>query len=116
MAKQDANPPSWDDSMSDGCSGVPNYGYGQVCITHDRAYHYGGTLEDKLVADGLFHKGMCDLPGFAGWFARAGFANIRYTGIRATTYNYPPGHEMRDEYSILFEAFNWLGNPEGKNR
>ena len=108
MARQDPNPPPWDDSMADGCSGVVDFGYTWACNRHDRAYHYGGTVEDKLIADGQFYDDMCATPGFWGWLARHGVARERYIGVRWTTYNYPPGHPARSE-SIYVEAWNWIG-------
>ena len=58
----------WDDSMSDGCSALPigpralrrrfnlwlfrkypNTTAG--CLAHDRSYYYGGTMEDRELAD-----------------------------------------------------------------
>ncbi len=108
MAHQTANPPEWDNSMADGCSGVLDLGYEIPCIAHDRAYHYGGTVEDKLIADGKFYDDMCNVGGFWGFMARMGIARERYIGVRWTTYNYPPGHPQRSE-SIYIEAFNWKG-------
>lgn len=109
MAKQDANPPPWDDSMSDGCSGVFNLGYTKPCKNHDRKYHVGGTVEDKLLADDELYDDMCATPGFWGWMARHGMARERYIGVRFFTYNYPPWHPRRRKSDDSIEAFNWLG-------
>tara|TARA_Y100000310_G_scaffold184552_1_gene184692 strand:+ start:2249 stop:2587 length:339 start_codon:yes stop_codon:yes gene_type:complete len=108
MAHQTANPRPWVTSMADGCSGVLDLGYTVPCEKHDRAYHYGGSIEDKLVADGKFYDDMCEVPGFWGWMARRGIARTRYIGVRWTTYNYPPGHPSR-KTDVRIEAFNWLG-------
>jgi hypothetical protein len=108
MAKQDANPPPWDDSMANGCSGVLDLGFTAECNQHDAEYHVGGTVEDKLVADGNFYDNMCNKSGFLGWLARHGLARTRYIGVRWITYNYPPGHPKR-KTDIRVEAFNWLG-------
>ncbi len=109
MAKQNANPGDWDDSMADGCSGVIDFGFTKACNAHDRKYFLGGTVEDKLVADGEFYYAMCRTPGYWGWIARHGMARIRYNGVRFLTYNYPPGHPSRNEDGTCLEAFNWLG-------
>jgi hypothetical protein len=95
--------------MGDGCSGVLDYGYTAACNSHDRCYHYGGSVEDKLVADGQFHTDMCATPGFWGVIARAYMAKRRYIGVRFFTYNYPPGHSMRMNAPGRIEAWNWLG-------
>lgn len=109
MAKQDPNPPMWDDSMSDGCSGVIDLGFKVPCAKHDEKCHYGGSVEDKLIADGEFYSDMCDTPGFWGWVARHGVARIRYNGVRFLTYNYPPNHPARSRATGLVEAWNWEG-------
>lgn len=109
MAKQDANPPPWDNSMADGCTGVLNLWFTKACNKHDERYHAGGTVEDKLFADGEFYSDMCKTPGIGGWLARHGIARERYIGVRWTTYNYPPGHHARSEDESYIEAFNWLG-------
>lgn len=107
MAKQNSKPPEWHDSMSDGCSGVLDFGYYHVCVNHDRLYHCGGSVEDKLVADSLLYKEMCETPGVYGWLARHGWARLRYDGVRRLTYNYPPEHPMRS--GLRVDAWNWLG-------
>ncbi len=61
MASQDSNPPPWDDSMSDGCSGVMDWlpfvgDMRDCCIEHDRRYHFGGTEADKRIADLKFRR------------------------------------------------------------
>ena len=109
MAAQTLNPGPWHDLMSDGCTGVFNLGYKKECINHDRKYHFGGTVEDKLIADGEFYDDMCAVPGFWGWVARRGLARIRYNGVRFLTYNYPPGHHKRKYSDKLVEARNWKG-------
>ncbi len=110
MAAQDRNPPKWVVSMSDGCSGVRDFGFRRACINHDKAYHEGGGVEDKLIADGALYADMCEpkvVGKFWSWMGRHGWARTRYTGVRFTTYNYPPGHPQRS--GIAIEAFNWLG-------
>ena len=108
MAKQDADPPAWEKGMGDGCSGVLDLGFTAACDRHDKKYHYGGNVEDKLIADGEFYDDMVETPGFWGWIARHGVARIRYTGVRFTTYNYPPNHSHRSDGAYI-EAFNWKG-------
>ncbi len=95
--------------MSDGCSGVCDFGFTRACIDHDRKYHYGGGVVDKLRADDEFYSDMCETPGFWGWMARHGMARIRYAGVRNLTYSYPPGHPNRIDTGSRAEAFNWLG-------
>ncbi len=114
MAKQNANPGPWDDSMADGCSGVLDFGFGIPCCRHDLRYYYGGpSPDDKSHADDLFYLEMQDpryVPSrFWRWMARRGMARIRWTGVRFTTYNYPPGHRLRRNQDDSIEAFNWLG-------
>ena len=55
--------------MSDGCSGVCDFGFTRACIDHDRKYHYGGGVVDKLRADDEFYSDMCETHGFWGWMA-----------------------------------------------
>ena len=81
--------------MSDGCSGVLDFWWNAACVKHDEAYHWGGSVEDKLIADGQLHADMCETPGIGGWLARRGWAYIRYAGVRRLTYNYPPDHPSR---------------------
>ncbi len=59
MAKQDPNPPPWDDSMSDGCTGVPDWlpfvgSMVKECRNHDKAFHEGGSEEDFIRANEIF--------------------------------------------------------------
>ena len=95
--------------MGDGCSGVFDYGYKKACDRHDKAYHEGGGIVDKLIADGKFHRDMCATPGFWGWMAREYIADRRYAGVRMLTFNYPPGHPERVDFPGRVEAFNWKG-------
>ena len=113
MARQDPNPPPWTPGSGDGCTGVLDLGYTIPCDNHDRKYAEGGTVEDKLIADGEFYDDMCATKGFWGWAARHGIARVRYVGVRFATYNYPPGHPARRK-DILVEAFNWLGPGPGQ--
>jgi len=106
MAKQNPNPPEWKPSMSDGCSGVFEFGYHDCCVAHDKAYHYGGSAVDKLKADLMFYADMRSVPGIWGWLAGHGWARIRYEGIRILTHNYPPDHPKRSRWRI--ESWNWL--------
>lgn len=108
MADQTTSPLPWDDTMSDGCSGVLDLGFTKACIAHDEKYHYGGDIVAKMVADDEFYQDMVDTSGFWGWVARRGLARERYIGVRTLTYNYPPGHSMRRSFHKV-EAWNWLG-------
>lgn len=113
MAKQNAVPGPWSDSMSDGCSGVLDLGYRISCARHDHRYFVGGDADDKSFADNEFYLDMQDprytKSKFWRFVARNGLARIRWVGIRFATYNYPPGHRLRRENDDSIEAFNWLG-------
>lgn len=109
MAAQDRNPPKWNDAMSDGCSGVWDwFGSHGACVAHDKAYHYGGGVADKLAADDKLYSDLYNLGFPWSW----GYAKLRYDGVRALTYSYPPGHTLR--WGIRVEAFNWLGRPDAE--
>lgn len=105
MAEQTANPGTWSESLSDGCSGVWDwFGSHPVCVKHDHAYFLGGTVEDKLAADDNMYAGLMVLGFPWTW----GYAKLRYDGVRCLTYSYPPGHPMRSSLPKV-EAFNWKG-------
>ena len=60
MAKQDPNPPLWNDNMSDGCSGVVNWlpfvgDMTGCCIRHDELFHYGGGEKEFKSANKAFY-------------------------------------------------------------
>ena len=110
MAKQDPNPPTWNDSMSDGCS-APFFlkpllwRCKKDCLEHDEAYHVGGTWEDKLRADDKLWVGVAKNAIFGEWTA-----NRMYNTIRTFTYNFPPGHPNRSSRNLTkVKAWNWLG-------
>jgi hypothetical protein len=106
VAEQHRNPLPWDDSMSDGCTGVHGWlGTNKHCVTHDRRYASGGSVEDKLRADDTHYSDLRN----ENWYTKYVIAKRRYWGIRMFTYNYPPGHPMRKNYPGRVEAFNWLG-------
>ena len=113
MAKQDANPGKWDDSMADGCSGVLDLGFLIPCRRHDHRYFLGGDEVDKAFGDDKFYLEMQDKRYVPNWFwrtaAKCGMARERWVGIRFLTYNYPPGHRLRRNEDDSIEAFNWLG-------
>ena len=61
MAKQDPNPPPWNPSMGDGCSGVLDWlpGIGDMtycCDKHDKAFYYGGGEAEFQKANDDFRK------------------------------------------------------------
>ena len=113
MAKQNANPPRWDDSMSDGCSGVLDLGYKIVCERHDHRSYLGGDETDKAFTDDKFYLEMQDPRYVKSRFwravARGGLARVRWAGLRFITINYPPGHRLRRLADNSVESFNWLG-------
>ena len=102
MAKQDANPPPWDDSMSDGCTGVPDWlprvgSMVDCCTAHDKAFHWGGDEEDFVRANQEFEdcirRPWCLFCRMVAWWRRRG---VKYFGR---------------------SAFNWKGpgpNPDNK--
>ena len=68
MARQDANPPKWDRSMSDGGTAIPDSlilsgSAADVFEKHDEDYHYGGSLWTKLKADARMAWGLMKKPG-----------------------------------------------------
>ena len=108
MAKQDANPPLWLDSMGDGCSGVPDWlpltgDMTDCCNEHDRAYHYGGTRKDFDKANDEFRK--CIQRKYRCWLCHK--AAILVGKWRKW------GVERFGE-----EHFNWIGPglPENRNK
>lgn len=108
MAEQNATPGPWDDSMSDGCSGVPDkypflVSLKRPCINHDRRYHFGGDRAAKKLADQIFRvetrETIQSLTGWQKWLAAPivyTLAEMRYLGVR-----------VAGRWS-----FNWLGKPE----
>jgi len=110
MAKQLANPPVWNVSMSDGCS-APFFfkwmllGFSKYCHSHDKKYHYGGTWSDKLKADDELYYDIYD----DGFWGRC-MASPVYWHIRAYTYNFPTGHPNRSWRQLTKgKAFNFKG-------
>ena len=80
--------PPWSDAMSDGCS-VPKWlrlmvpmetpGQIAVCRAHDRAYYYGGTEQDRAIADAGFYVGLL-CAGMPVTNADSYFAAVRQFG------------------------------------
>lgn len=61
MAKWQSDPEPWDDSMSDGCTGVlDKYPWSEDaspdCVKHDKACYYGGGVGDFLKANWQLSK------------------------------------------------------------
>jgi hypothetical protein len=91
--------PPWNPATSDGCS-IPALlkpffhitpEQRKACVRHDRAYYYGGTKEDRLIADATLmiewlRAGMTEEQ------AQSGFEAIRLGG----------GPEGRKPYSWAF--------------
>ena len=100
MAYQNANPPLWDDSMGDGCSGVldrlPSVGdISDCCNEHDKAFHYGGDEADWRAANKGFYD--CIHKKRRYWFCYQVSKLVaweRRAGVRA----------------FGRSAFNWLGS------
>ena len=94
MARQDPNPPIWNDMMSDGCTWVLDWlplvgDMTAACRAHDKAYYYGGTEADKLKADQQLKDDIRALGGWMGWLC----ASVRFWGVR----------------KFADDAFNWEG-------
>ncbi len=94
MAQQDPDPPPWDRSMSDGCSGVPDWlpfvgSMVKCCEAHDEAFHYGGGEAEFVTANQAFEdcirRPWCFVCYAVAWWRRRG---VRLFGRN---------------------AFNWLG-------
>lgn len=66
------------DFVYDGCSMFPDGNYGDCCKTHDDAYFFGGTWEQRLVADNELYSCVKN----KGWFHRA-LAPAMWIGVRA---------------------------------
>ena len=94
MAKQNANPPPWDDNMADGCSGVLDWlplvgNMRPACVKHDKAYYFGGTKADKRKADQELKEDIKALSGLFAWLC----AYLRFLAVR----------------KFANSAFNWSG-------
>lgn len=78
----------WSDSMSDGCS-VPTFLRKIIktetleqclaCIAHDRAYYYGGSKKDKLLADLELFANLT-AAGMPVWLASLYYIGVRIGG------------------------------------
>ncbi len=88
--------PPWDDSMSDGCSALPigpramrrrfnTWVFSKWpdasagCLAHDRSYYYGGTMEDRTLADEDLMDDW-EEAGVPGWVRRLAWRFIRSGG------------------------------------
>jgi hypothetical protein len=40
-----------DDFVSDGCTAFPDGDYKDCCVEHDKAYYFGGSKQERKVAD-----------------------------------------------------------------
>jgi hypothetical protein len=73
----------WNDSMSDGCTLSPDGSWRQACVTHDRAYYYGGSAADRQRADQQLRTDMIAQgasPAVAGLY----YAGVRAGGVPGT--------------------------------
>lgn len=77
---------------SDGCSMWPDGNYRQCCVEHDRAYHAGGTKEQRRTADEFLRdcvegnvfewlRARGYSYGWACWLASR-FADVMFLGVR----------------------------------
>ena len=97
MAQQNSHPPPWDDSMSDGCTWVPDWlpfvgSMLACCRQHDRAYHYGGGRREFHAANEAFRECIASLGRWCILCKIVAWA--RFRGVEA----------------FGRESFNWLGN------
>jgi len=101
--------PPWDKSRSDGCS-IPallrplfpvTEEQRQACVRHDEAYYYGGTREDRLIADATLMIEWVR-AGMTAEQAQSGFEAIRLGG----------GPELRQPYSWAFGGERFVYDPE----
>lgn len=66
------------DFVYDGCSMFPDGNYGDCCKTHDDAYFFWGTWQERLVADNELYSCVKD----KGWFHHA-LAPAMWVWVRA---------------------------------
>lgn len=64
---------------TDGCSMWPDENYGGCCVEHDKAYHKGGTKEQRLEAD--IKLMQCVAAKHSTWMARLMFIGICFGGV-----------------------------------
>ena len=83
---------------SDGCSLWPDRDYGYCCVQHDKVYHRGGTVEDRLFAD--IHLKYC-----VGLQGKPITAQIMFWGVRLfgapwwpTPFRWGFGRRYRDSW------------------
>lgn len=60
VAKNREMPP---DFKSDGCTFFPDGNYRDCCVEHDKAYYFGGTIQERLVADNELYICVADRVG-----------------------------------------------------
>jgi hypothetical protein len=108
MARQNSNPPPWNESMSDGCSAfvlkLALWPFKKYCLLHDEAYHYGGTQAwQKDQADSTLYWNIRN----HSWYGRLCAYSV-YNAVRWGTYNYPPRHPLRSSRKLTkTKAWNW---------
>lgn len=73
--------PRWQDPWSDGCSFSPdvNARVKAVCTSHDEAYYYGGSAQDRLEADQKFRERLLE-AGMWPWVAYLYYRSVRTSG------------------------------------
>jgi len=96
MARQDPNPPMWNDMMSDGgtmiMDSLPISGDATPeFIAHDKDYHYGGGFWQKVKSDAKLTKGL--FSHGLGWKVLSPFVFIGVSVGGLFNWNWQgPGH------------------------
>lgn len=117
--------PPWQDSMSDGCSGIPPFIWNALpegtivsnelflnittkeavraaCVTHDKQYYYGGSELARFYADIAFAATLASLG------VPPKLVDVMFNFVRAGG-----GPEFRQKYSWAFggEFFQYSDKP-----
>lgn len=75
--------PKWTDKMSDGCTGAllldKTPGAHLCCLQHDKAYYYGGSEQDRQIADATLRADLVK-AGVPEWRAEVVYQIVRVTG------------------------------------
>ncbi|MEM9091779.1 MAG: hypothetical protein AAGC93_23945 [Cyanobacteria bacterium P01_F01_bin.53] len=83
--------------IPDGCTGVPDFDFKDVCDRHDLDYAAGGTEDDRLRADQVLKQGI--LERGHPILARVYFVGVRVLGRRAFCFH-EAGYSLCDGYEL----------------
>jgi hypothetical protein len=67
------------DFKSDNCSLFPDCDYGDCCVSHDKAYYFGGSWKERWRADKKLYKCVAAKKGFHHKI----IAPVMWIGVRA---------------------------------